>query len=315
MAVIEIDHVSKTYRSRGHATRANDDVSLSVGEGEVYGLFGHNGAGKTTLVNQLLGLLKPDSGSIVISGTNIIEEPSRGRYLCSVQPQSKTPLGELTPRSAVRVMGQLRGMDPASVDHSIEELFEKLDIAKWADVMGNKLSGGILRLTGFCMAAVAPGDAIVLDEPTNDVDPVRRRHLWEAIRDVARTGVAVVLVTHNIREAQNIVDDMAILDEGRVIVQGRRTELLREFAGDRIKLELVPRPDVPTLVVPGWAKSVSSENGLMTITLPHSSGPAALQWAGEAQGCGQIRDYSLTEISLEDLYIDKVGKQKDGESQ
>src|SRR5690625_926604 len=138
MAVIELDHVTKSYKSRGRTTVANDDVTLRVNEGEVFGLFGHNGAGKTTIVNQLLGLLSPDSGSIMIAGEDIVKDRNRGRYLCSVQPQSKTPLGELTPRSVTRIMGKLRGASDDEVDKRTTELFEQLDITEWADVEGKK---------------------------------------------------------------------------------------------------------------------------------------------------------------------------------
>lgn len=311
MAVIELDHVSKTYRSGSHKTLANDDVSLRVLEGEIFGLFGHNGAGKTTIVNQMLGLLSPDRGSIVIAGEDIVKNPNRGRYLCSVQPQAKTPLGELTPRSVVRIMGELRGSDPAVVDRSMNELFEKLDIGRWADVQGNKLSGGILRLTGFCMAAVVPGTAMVLDEPTNDVDPVRRRYLWGAIRDIARSGVAVLLVTHNVREAESIVDEMAILDSGRVMLQGRRAELKEQYAGNRVKLELTVLAGAPLPVPADWALSTTSQDSLLVLTLDRSHAPAALEWAAAIKADGRSGEYSLTEISLEDLYIDTVGRTED----
>lgn len=308
MAVIEVEHVSKTYRSRRGNTLANDDVSLHVNAGEVYGLFGHNGAGKTTIVNQMLGLLTPDKGAIRIAGEDIVKQRERGRFLCSIQPQSKTLIGELTPRAVVRIMGELRGADPLQVDKSMDELFEKLDITRWADVMGNKLSGGILRLTGFCMAAVVPGKAMVLDEPTNDVDPVRRRYLWGAIRDIAQTGTAVVLVTHNVREAESIVDELSILDTGRSVLQGRRRAIKSDYAGNRVKLEVTPLSGVAFPESPAWAESTVLQDGLMVMTLDRSDAPEALQWAAGVNSDGKIGEYALTELSLEDLYIDLVGR-------
>lgn len=308
MPVIEVEHVSKTYRSRHGNTLANDDLSLHVNAGEVYGLFGHNGAGKTTIVNQMLGLLTPDKGAIRIAGEDIVKQRERGRFLCSIQPQSKTPIGELTPRAVVRIMGELRGADPLQVDKSMDELFEKLDITRWVDVMGNKLSGGILRLTGFCMAAVVPGKAMVLDEPTNDVDPVRRRYLWGAIRDIAQTGTAVLLVTHNVREAESIVDEMSILDTGRSVLQGRRRAIKSDYAGNRVKLEVAPLSGVAFPESPAWAESTVLQDGLMVMTLDRLDAPEALQWAAAINSDGKIGEYALTELSLEDLYIDLVGR-------
>ncbi|TBL42271.1 ATP-binding cassette domain-containing protein [Verrucosispora sp. SN26_14.1] len=307
MAVIELDHVTKTYKSRGRRTVANDDVSLRVDEGEVFGLFGHNGAGKTTIVNQLLGLLKPDSGSIVIDGKDITKNRNLGRYLCSVQPQSKTPLGELTPRSVTRVMGQLRGISAAEVDRRTTELFEKLDIMQWADVEGTKLSGGVLRLTGFCMAAVAPGRAVILDEPTNDVDPVRRRFLWSAIRDLTNDGTAVVVVTHSIREAESAVDTMAILDEGKVLTQGNVRRIKGETAGNRMKLEAVALVPKDRFVRPAWSESLKVSAAELTLTFERELAAEALKWAAEQRDGGLLAEYSLTEITLEDMYIELVG--------
>ena len=234
MALIEIDHVSKTYGSRDGGVVANDDVTLHVEEGAVFGLFGHNGAGKTTLVNQLLGLLRPDAGSIVVAGEDIVRNRRRGRYLCSAQPQASVPLGELTPRAITSLMARMRGAGDEEITRRVGELFEQLDIAEWADQPGNKLSGGVLRLTCFCMAAIRPGRAVVLDEPTNDVDPVRRRYLWGAIRELTGDGTAVLLVTHNIGEAEGAVDEMAILDHGRVLARGMRGSTV----GNDMKLQV-----------------------------------------------------------------------------
>lgn len=308
MAVIEIDHVTKTFRSRRGRTVANDDVSLRVNEGEVYGLFGHNGAGKTTIVNELLGLVKPDTGSIVIAGEDIVKNPNRGRYLCSVQPQSKTPLGELTPRAVARIMGKLRGATDREVDERMTHLFEKLDIAAWADVPGNRLSGGILRLTGFCMAAIRPGRAVVLDEPTNDVDPVRRRYLWSAIRDLTRDGTAVLLVTHNIREAESTVDEVAILDKGKVLIQGNARKIKAEAAGNQMKLEAVATAAEDAFTLPAWAESYKVEEAELTLTFDRDHASEALRWAADHHQDGNLGEYFLTQITLEDTYIELVGR-------
>lgn len=308
MAVIEIDHVTKTYQSRGRSTIANDDVSLHINEGEVFGLFGHNGAGKTTIVNQLLGLLRPDRGSIVIAGEDIVKNRTRGRYLCSVQPQSKTPLGELTPRAVIRIMGKLRGASDREVDERTTELFERLDITQWADVQGNKLSGGVLRLTGFCMAAIRPGRAVVLDEPTNDVDPVRRRYLWGAIRDLTRDGTAVVLVTHSIREAESAVDEVAVLSEGKVLVQGNAHDIKARTAGNLMKLEADATVGEDAFDKPIWATSLQVKEAELTVTFERGSAAEALRWAAAQQERRALGEYALTEITLEDTYIELVGK-------
>ena len=188
-------------------------------------------------MNQLLGLLRPDAGSIVVAGEDIVRNRRRGRYLCSAQPQASVPLGELTPRAITSLMARMRGAGDEEITRRVGELFEQLDIAEWADQPGNKLSGGVLRLTCFCMAAIRPGRVVVLDEPTNDVDPVRRRYLWGAIRELTGDGTAVLLVTHNIGEAEGAVDEMAILDHGRVLARGNASRIKASTVGDDMKLQ------------------------------------------------------------------------------
>ncbi|AKK05056.1 ABC-type multidrug transport system, ATPase component [Corynebacterium mustelae] len=310
MSLIEIEHVSKTFKGRSGDIVANDDVSLRIDEGKVFGIFGHNGAGKTTIVNQLLGLIQPDSGSIVVSGEDIVRDRRRGRYLCSIQPQGSVPLGELTPRAVTRIMAKLRGASNAEVVRKTNELFERLDIAAWADQPGNKLSGGILRLTGFCMAAICPGRVVVLDEPTNDVDPVRRRLLWSAIRDLTRDGTSVLLVTHSISEAEGAVDEMAILDKGRVLVQGNAAKIKAKTVGDRMKLEAVTTASRPTFRAPDWVDHVEVVEGHLTLSFSSNRAVEALGWASELQKVNVLDGYSLRQMSLEDVYIQLVGEKK-----
>ena len=114
--LLEIQDLSKTYRGgfrRRRAVRANDGITLEVDAGQVFGLLGHNGAGKTTLVNQVVGLLEPDDGSIRIDGVDAIADPGYARQVCSLQPQAQLPINGLTPRQAIDLLGQLRGGDRA----------------------------------------------------------------------------------------------------------------------------------------------------------------------------------------------------------
>ncbi|HWL65366.1 MAG TPA: ABC transporter ATP-binding protein [Actinomycetota bacterium] len=215
-ALLEVESVTKVY-PRGIV--ANDDVSLHIDAGEIYGLLGPNGAGKTTLVSQILGLIEPTSGSISIAGTDVTKKPKVARKACSYQPQTTASPEGLTPLQAVEIVGRIRGLGAGSARARGKELMDALDIRRWADKR-IPLSGGVGRLTSFCMAAVAPGRIVVLDEPTNDVDPLRRKLLWEQVRLLAKRGSAVLLVTHNVLEAERSVDRLAIMVDGRLIAQG-----------------------------------------------------------------------------------------------
>ena len=183
--------------------------------GEVYGLLGPNGAGKTTLAKQAIGLLKPTAGRIMLGPFDLVADPDAARQLCSYLPQAPMPIDSYRVREAIELTGRIRGGDRASVRRRAGELIEALDIGEWEHVMGQRLSGGIKRLVGFAMVTVWPGRVVILDEPTNDVDPLRRRLLWDRIRLLGQHGCSVLLVTHNVMEAEKSVDRLAIISAGR----------------------------------------------------------------------------------------------------
>jgi len=215
--VLTIEDLHKHFGSGSHIVQANAGITMTVGAGEVVGLLGHNGAGKTTLANQVVGLLRPTSGRIVLDGVDAVANPALARRLTNVQAQANVPITGLTPLTAIDLVGRMRGGRPRQTRRRAEELIDALDLGEWARTPAQKISGGVARLTAFAMCAVVPGRLVILDEPTNDVDPVRRRLLWDQIRLLAEAGAAVLLVTHNVREAERAVDRLAVLDHGHVI--------------------------------------------------------------------------------------------------
>jgi ABC-2 type transport system ATP-binding protein len=304
MPVLEIRDLTKAYR-RGAA--ANDRISLSAAEGEVFGLLGHNGAGKTTLVNQIVGLLKPDAGTIRIDGRDVIRDPGFARRMCALQPQAQVPISGLTPRHAIELIGRLRGAPAADVRARTARLVEELDIGEWLDTDGSRLSGGVKRLTSFCMAAVAPGRLVILDEPTNDVDPVRRRLLWDQVRALAAEGVAVLLVTHNVIEAERSVDRLAILDHGTVIADGTPGEL-KSAVADELRLELVVEPGASVEEVPAFVRNRTGGGSRVVASVAATHAGDAVRWADALRREGRIEAFGLAPATLEDVYVELVGR-------
>lgn len=298
--LLEINGLTKTYR-RGRV-RANDGIMLSAEAGEVYGLLGHNGAGKTTLVNQVVGLAKPDAGSIRLGGRDLVADPGLARLACSIQPQAQVPINGLTPRQAIALVGRLRGEKPAVVRRRTQQLACALEIEEWLDTDGARLSGGVKRLVSFAMAAVAPGRLVILDEPTNDVDPVRRRHLWGQVRALADRGAAVLLVTHNVIEAERSVDRLAILDHGRVLVEGTPAELKASVA-DELRLDLALEPGADQPVTPPFASRSIPSGPRLLVTVPVASASEAAAWAAGERRAGRVEEFSLGPATLEDVYI------------
>lgn len=302
--LLEISGLTKTYRK---GARANDGVDLSVEAGEVFGLLGHNGAGKTTLVNQVVGLLRPDAGTIAIDGRDVVADPSIARRVCSIQPQAQVPLDGLTPRQAIDLVGRIRGGSRAHVRERSAHLAEALDIGEWMDQDGRRLSGGVKRLVSFAMAAVVPGRLVVFDEPTNDVDPVRRRLLWSQVRAVGDEGAAVLLVTHNVVEAERAVDRLAILDHGRVIETGTPAEL-KERVADDLRLELVLEPGTSAPAMPPCVVRSVGTGQRLVATVRAASASDAVSWAVGLKRSGIVEEYRLGPATLEDVYVELVGR-------
>ena len=309
---------------------ANDNISLRIRPGEVVGLLGHNGAGKTTLVSQLVGLLRPHAGSIRIGEIDAVAHPAAARRQVAVQSQSQAPIDGMTPRAAVEIACRLRGLSVAESRTATEAIAEELDIASYLDQRalpeGGGLSGGIRRLTSFAMAAAAPTPLLVLDEPTNDVDAGRRRFLWNAVRRRADGGAGVLLVTHNVTEAERIVDDLVILDRGKVVASGSPAKL-RGTRDHDLRLELhLPFVDAdplasktPAAVAPP-IRSQARRGRHLILTFASQHAGQAVEWANSLRATEQINGYGLAPTSLEDAYLaytstthNKYGSSEQGE--
>ena len=216
------------------------------------------------------------------------------------------PIDGLTPRQAIDLLGQLRGSSKAEVRRRRERLVEALDLGEWLDVDAARLSGGVKRLVAFAMAAVTPGRVVMLDEPTNDVDPVRRRLLWRQVRTLADHGAAVLLVTHNVIEAERSVDRLAILDEGRVIAEGTPAELKARL-GAALRLELVVDPSTTELPISPFGGSAVLVGNRLMIGVPMDAAGRAVSWAELLQQAGFVEEYTLGPATLEDVYVALVG--------
>lgn len=300
--VIQIDNITKVFQGKSGKVIANDGISLSVNHGEIVGLLGHNGAGKTTLVNQMLGLLKPTSGDITIMEHSITKNPKQGRMFCSVQPQSQLSLGELSPLKAVTIMGQMRGGNETEIKAEAVRLFEALDITEWMNKECNSLSGGVKRLTAFCMAVVHSKQVIILDEPTNDVDPVRRRYLWSEIKKLTQQGKGVILVTHNVAEAENVVDKVAILHHGKILKYGTAAQVSCKNEKD-LRLTFLPSKTYAANNLPDWATDIIPIEERIAFAVQKEQLHLAIDWARRQIEQGIVYDYSLSESTLEDVYV------------
>ncbi|WTW81802.1 ABC transporter ATP-binding protein [Streptomyces sp. NBC_00009] len=294
------------------AIRATDGVSLEIRRGEIFGLLGPNGAGKSTLVRQLTGLMRPDSGSVGILGHDIVRYPERASRILAYLGQESSALDELTVSLAAETTGRLRGLDLRAARAERDAVVEELGLGAIASRPLKKLSGGQRRLACFAAALVGERPLLVLDEPTTGMDPVARRAVWAAVdRRRAESGATVVLVTHNVIEAETVLDRVAVLDRGRVIACDTPAGLKEKVAGE-VRVELVWRERAP-LDVPAVAalRVFAVESGRRwSLRLGPDEARAAVAAVTGGPAFAALDDFSLTTPSLEDVYLALGGEAK-----
>ncbi|MBT2386003.1 ABC transporter ATP-binding protein [Streptomyces sp. ISL-11] len=292
------------------AVRASDGIDLDVRRGEIFGLLGPNGAGKSTLVRQLTGLLAPDEGSVDLLGHDLVRHPERASRLLGYLGQESTALDELTVSLAAETTGRLRGLDVRTARAERDDVIDELGLAAIAGRPLRKLSGGQRRLACFAATLVGDRPVLVLDEPTTGMDPVARRAVWAAVdRRRAERGVTVVLVTHNVIEAETVLDRVAVLENGRIIACDTPAGL-KELVGDEVRVELVWR-DEPPLHVPEVAalRSTAHASGRRwTLRLGPAEARAAVAAVTGGPAFAALDDFTLATPSLEDVYLALGGR-------
>ncbi|MUM65955.1 ATP-binding cassette domain-containing protein [Acidianus infernus] len=223
MNVIEVKNVWKMYGK----LVANEDISMTVNEGEIVALLGPNGAGKTTLVKQIYGELSPNKGEIKVLGKKPTDRQIK--KLLGVIPQECEPYGDLTVWDNIYYMGRLKGVSKEVIKNRGEELLKRLDLSSKRNTLARDLSGGLKRRVLIAMALINDPKLLILDEPTTGLDPEARREVWEILIDMKREGRSMLLTTHYLDEAERLADRIYFLSR-RIIVEGKPAEIKEKFA-------------------------------------------------------------------------------------
>lgn len=303
--IIRIENLSKRY---GSGTKALDDVSLSIREGEILALLGPNGAGKTTLISIICGLVVPTSGSVRVGGHDVRTEWRAARRLIGLVPQeiALDPFEKVI--DSVRYTRALYGEPPD--DAHIESVLRSLALWDKRGAATRELSGGMKRRVLIAKALSHRPKVLFLDEPTAGVDVVLRREMWEVVRDLRRRGVTIILTTHYLEEAEDMADRIGVIDKGKLALIQPKAEMMGEFGRKTLVIELdTPlRALPPDLARPGLA--LDDGGGRLTFdydTRAERTGIARLLGDLAGQGIG-VRDISTTQSSLEEIFMNLVSE-------
>ncbi|MDU0290849.1 ATP-binding cassette domain-containing protein [Saccharothrix longispora] len=238
--IVDVRGLRKAYGS----TVVLDGVDLEVAEGSVFALLGANGAGKTTTIRILSTLTGPDAGELRVAGHDVVRDPAAVRAAIAVTGQYAAVDAEQTGRENLVVIGRLMGLGRGGARTRAAELLERFDLVDAADRRVKTYSGGMRRRLDLAMSLVAAPRVIFLDEPTTGLDPAGRTTMWDAIRDLVRTGTTIFLTTQYLEEADRLADRIMVLDKGKVAAEGTADDLKSRVGGDRLDLRFASRSDL-----------------------------------------------------------------------
>jgi ABC-2 type transport system ATP-binding protein len=301
---IETSDLAKVYRSRWkrREVRAVDGISLRVPRGTIFGLLGPNGAGKTTFVKMLLSAVHPTRGNALIFGRNA-REPEARRPIGYLPENHRFPT-YFTGAGMLDFYAALSGMESAERRKRIPEMLEVVGLEQWGSVRIGKYSKGMLQRLGLAQALIHSPSMLILDEPTDGVDPVGRRQIRDVLTRFEEQGVTIFINSHLLVEVETFCREVAILDKGKVALSGKMHDLT---AGKGYKLTVAEAPEALVEVLRGRATSFESRNGFVDFQFP------TRQLVNEAmdllreQHC-EIESLAPTTSTLEDVFVRTVAK-------
>jgi len=218
---------------------ALDGMDLTVERGQVVGLLGPNGAGKTTMVRILSTLLTPTAGTARVSGFDVVTQPDEVRRAIGLTGQYAAVDEYLTGRENLRMFGDLYHLEPKYVKRRSQELLDSFDLSEAADRSVRTYSGGMRRRLDLASSLIARPSILFLDEPTTGLDPRSRLGMWAVIEGLVAEGTTVLLTTQYLEEADQLAQDIVVIDHGRVIAHGTAEALKDQIGGDRIEVTVV----------------------------------------------------------------------------
>ncbi|WP_081982963.1 ABC transporter ATP-binding protein [Streptacidiphilus albus] len=314
---VEARDLVKTYQVKGRpeGVRALDGLSIAVEPGIVFGLLGPNGAGKSTTVKILTTLAAADSGSATVAGADVRRDPAAVRRAIGVVAQRSGADPVATGRENLRLQGRLYGMRGAQLDRRAEELLARFDLVEAAGRQVKTYSGGMQRRLDVALGLVHRPQVLFLDEPTTGLDPEARTAMWEEIGRLAgEEGLTILLTTHYLEEADRLAARLAIVDRGRVVIEGTPDGLKGELHGDAVHVELREAappeglalyealgrvPGVREITVDGRRVSARADDGAAAV-------PAVL---AALDGIGRpVASVTVARPSLDDVYLRHTGR-------
>ncbi|TFC12543.1 ATP-binding cassette domain-containing protein [Cryobacterium algoritolerans] len=320
MSIIEARGLTKTYRSKSGPVHALAGLDLSVPRGSVKALLGPNGAGKTTVVKMLTTLIRPDAGTAFVDGIDVLADPKAVRRIIGVSGQYSAVDENLTGFENLQMVGRLYHLGATVARRRAQELIDLFELTAAGNRPVKGFSGGMRRRIDLAGALVIKPKVLFLDEPTTGLDPRSRIALWQVIKRLVADGTTVLLTTQYLEEADQLADDIVVIDDGRVIAEGTSDQLKAQIGGHRLEIALVDAADSDT------ARSILARHGdgepIVTtdgrgLEVAVNDGPLVLQHVLAALGEAKIglHDAGMRRPTLDDVFLKLTGHKADKTAQ
>ncbi|WP_081622592.1 ABC transporter ATP-binding protein [Jongsikchunia kroppenstedtii] len=308
---LTLSGVTKVFRSgtarRGVEHIAVRELDLSVRPGTVHALLGPNGAGKTTTVSMVATLLRPDAGEILVDGVDAVKHPGEVREIIGVSGQYAAVDQNLTGFENLRMTAQLYGMSRRAATAVAREMIDRLDLTAAADRPARTYSGGMRRRLDLAGALLNKPRLVILDEPTTGLDPRGRRQIWDIVRDLVAAGTTILLTTQYLEEADELADQITVIDHGAIRAHGTPDELKAEYGMAQLTVEVAPESHAAdvraalTTLGPGSPRQLDSTHWEVAVAAGTRSAVAAVKSLDQ---CGvNIVDAIVTAPTLDAVFL------------
>jgi len=309
--VIRTTDLTKIYS--GTDFKAVDSLNLAVHKGEIFGLLGPNGAGKTTTVGMLTTRVIPTSGSAIVGGVDVVKHPALAKQAIGVVAQQNTLDRALTVWENLYYHGRFFGMGARDCRAAADELLELFRLANWRNASVFALSGGMAQRLMVARSILHKPDILFLDEPTAGLDPQSRIALWEIVGELHKAGQTVLLTTHNMEEADELCNRVAIMDHGKILALDTPRELKATVGADSIVTvhaegDLDALADLLAKEVPGVTES-KHVDGAIRVKVKGASGVLPPIVTAAERGGFKVQDLTVAEPTLETVFISLTGKE------
>lgn len=299
---VEVRDLEMVFNQAVHAVNG---ISFDIKMGEVFGLLGPNGAGKTTTISILATLLKPTKGVARVNGYDVLKEPHKVRQSIGIVFQDPSSDDMLTGRENLNLHGLMYGLKDPERSRRIDEVLKLVDLHNRGDERVRHYSGGMRRRLELARGLMHKPKVLFLDEPTLGLDPQSRERVWQYIEDlVKKKDLSILLTTHYMEEAEKLCDRIAIIDQGKIILEGTPKDLMDELGGDTIVLK-IEKPDIKALQDLDYILNIETMDGYLYLTVCE----AKLHLQDILAKAGVVESVEMHSPTLNDVFLHYTGRE------